>query len=131
MRYTAEYPDGSAEVLLDVPAYDFNWQHRYELAEPKRLPAGTVVRCAAVYDNSADNPYNPDPTATVRAGPQSWDEMFNGYFDITPADEGVSEAVPFRTDWKQKVTLLVSSSAIAGAYCLWLRRRRSVAAYRR
>jgi hypothetical protein len=86
-RYTAEYPDGTSEVLLDVPAYDFNWQHRYELAEPKRLPAGTVARCTAVYDNSAGNPANPDPTATVRTGPQSWDEMFIGYFDIALADQ--------------------------------------------
>jgi peroxiredoxin len=86
-RYTAEYPGGASEVLLDVPGYDFNWQHRYELAEPKRLPAGTVVRCAAVYDNSADNPNNPGPDATVRAGLQNADEMFNAYFDIVPADQ--------------------------------------------
>ena len=51
-RYTAEYLDGTSEILLDVPRYDFNWQHRYELAEPKRLPAGTIIRCSAVYDNS-------------------------------------------------------------------------------
>jgi peroxiredoxin len=86
-RYVAEYPDGSSEILLDVPAYDFNWQHRYELAEPKLLPAGTIVRAIAVYDNSADNPNNPDPSAEVRTGPQSWDEMFNGYFEIALADQ--------------------------------------------
>lgn len=86
-RYVAEYPDGTSEILLDVPAYDFNWQHRYELAEPKRLPAGTVIHCIATYDNSASNPFNPDPTATVRAGLQSMDEMFNGYFDIVLADQ--------------------------------------------
>src|SRR5262249_8453789 len=86
-RYTVEYPDGTTEVLLDVPAYDFNWQHRYELTEPKRLPAGTVIPCAAVYDNSAANPFNPDPSATVRDGLQSTDEMFNGYFDIVLADQ--------------------------------------------
>jgi peroxiredoxin len=92
--YTAEYPDGSSEVLLDVPAYDFNWQHRYELAEPKRLPAGTRVRCVAVYDNSAGNPANPDPTAEVRAGQQSWEEMFNGYFDVALADQDLQAPVP-------------------------------------
>ncbi|MDB5312499.1 MAG: hypothetical protein JWO38_6701 [Gemmataceae bacterium] len=86
-RYAAEYPDGTAEILLDIPGYDFNWQHRYELAEPKRLPAGTVIRCTAVFDNSTGNPANPDPAATVRTGLQSTDEMFNGYFDITPADQ--------------------------------------------
>src|SRR5205807_7836462 len=86
-RYDVRYPDGRREVLLDVPRYDFNWQHRYVLAQPRRLPAGTVVRCVAIYDNSADNPANPNPDAEVRAGKQTWDEMFNGYFDWCLADE--------------------------------------------
>ena len=81
-RYTLDLPNGRSEILLDVPAYDFNWQHRYELAEPTRVPAGSVIRCTAVYDNSADNPFNPEPDATVRAGLQNEDEMFNGYFEI-------------------------------------------------
>jgi peroxiredoxin len=93
-RYDLTYPDGSNEVLLDVPRYDFNWQHRYELTEAKRLPAHSLLRCTAVYDNSADNPANPDPTATVRAGPQSWDEMFNGYFDVALADEDRTAVLP-------------------------------------
>jgi hypothetical protein len=91
-RYEAAYPDGRTEVLLDVPRYDFAWQNRYVLAEPKRLPAGTVVRCIAVYDNSEDNPANPDPGATVLAGRQSWDEMFNGYFEWALADEDLTRA---------------------------------------
>jgi peroxiredoxin len=86
-RYVATYPDGTEEVLLDVPRWDFNWQFRYVLAEPKRLPAGTRLTCTAVYDNSADNPANPNPDVTVRAGTQSWEEMFNGYFDVCLADE--------------------------------------------
>jgi hypothetical protein len=101
-RYSAEYPDGTAEVLLDVPAYDFHWQHRYELAEPKRLPAGTTLRCTAVYDNSADNPANPDPAVTVRYGPQSWDEMFIGYFDVAAAGHdrvAESAAAATRQNW--------------------------------
>jgi peroxiredoxin len=86
-RYEADYPDGTSETLLNVPAYDFNWQHRYDLAEPKRIPAGTTLRCWALYDNSASNLANPDPTATVRTGRQTWDEMFNGYFEVALADE--------------------------------------------
>jgi peroxiredoxin len=89
-RYEALFPDGLSEILLDVPRYDFNWQNRYELAEPRRLPAGTILRCIAHYDNSGENPANPDPTATVLAGPQSWDEMFNGYYDIALADQDLS-----------------------------------------
>ena len=42
-RYEAVYPDGRVDILLDVPRYDVNWQNRYDLAEPKRLPAGTLV----------------------------------------------------------------------------------------
>jgi peroxiredoxin len=86
-RYEAAYPDGTSETLLYVPRYDFNWQHRYVLAEPKRIPAGTTLRCIAHYDNSAANPANPDPGATVRTGKQSSDEMFNGYFDVALAEQ--------------------------------------------
>lgn len=79
-RYEAEYPDGSSEVLLDVPDYDFNWQLTYHLAEPKFMPKGTKLRCTAVFDNSADNPNNPDPTRLVTFGDQTWDEMLIGWF---------------------------------------------------
>jgi hypothetical protein len=96
-RYEVEYPDGTVETLLSVPHYDFNWQHRYELAEPKRLPKGSRMRCTAVYDNSSDNSNNPDPTATVRAGTQSWDEMFNGYWDVALADEDLTRP----PDWAE------------------------------
>jgi len=89
-RYEALFPDGRMEVLLDVPRYDFQWQNRYDLAVPRRLPAGTTLRCVADYDNSSANPSNPDPTATVRTGPQSWDEMFNGYYDIALADQDLT-----------------------------------------
>jgi hypothetical protein len=94
-RYEAVYGNGETEILLDVPRYDFNWQHIYVLAEPKRLPAGTLLRCTAVYDNSAGNLANPDPSATVRTGPQSWDEMFNGYFDVVLADQDLTAPVPW------------------------------------
>jgi hypothetical protein len=101
-RYVAEHPDGSAEVLLDVPAYDFNWQHRYELAEPKPLAAGTVIRCVAVYDNSAANPYNPDPTREVPYGEQVWDEMFYAAFEVALSDEDVRAAGPGQSWWARR-----------------------------
>ena len=94
-RYEAIYPDGREEILLDVPRYDFLWQNRYELAEPKRLPAGTTLRCVAHFDNSAGNPANPDPSAIVRTGKQSWEEMFNGYYDIALADQDLTRPVPW------------------------------------
>jgi peroxiredoxin len=90
-RYEASYPDGTNETLLFVPHYDFNWQNRYVLAKPKRIPAGTTLRCIAHYDNSAANLANPDPNATVHAGKQSSDEMFNGYFDVALVDQDLTQ----------------------------------------
>jgi hypothetical protein len=78
----AVYPTGETETLLNVPRYDFNWQPYYYLETPKLLPRGTRIDCIAVYDNSANNPYNPDPAATIFWGPQSWDEMMIGWLDV-------------------------------------------------
>ena len=80
MTYTAFYPDGTSEVLLSVPKYDFNWQITYELATPKRLPKGTKVEVVAHYDNSPGNKYNPDPTKDVKWGDQTWEEMMIGFW---------------------------------------------------
>ncbi len=85
-RYEAVYPDGKQEILLDVPKYDFNWQLKYILAEPKLLPKGTRIICTAVFDNSEANPANPDPTREVRWGDQSWDEMMIGFLDTVAAN---------------------------------------------
>jgi len=85
--YRATLPDGAERLLLDVPHYDFNWQLRYELREPMALPKGTVIRATAVYDNSTENPFNPDPTKTVRWGEQTYEEMMLGYIEYTLANE--------------------------------------------
>ncbi len=76
MKYTVVYPDGREEELLNVPRYDFNWQIVYEFAKPVTLPAGTMLRVDATWDNSANNKYNPRPDQEVFWGEQSWDEMF-------------------------------------------------------
>jgi hypothetical protein len=81
-EYRAVYPSGEKEVLLRVPKYDFNWQLWYVLDKPKVLPAGTVIECTAHFDNSPNNPANPDPTKTVKFGEQTWDEMMIGFFDV-------------------------------------------------
>jgi len=80
-RISATYPDGKEEVLLSVPKYDFNWQTRYLLKEPKKFAKGTQLLVEAWYDNSKNNPFNPDPTKTVTWGEQTEDEMMIGYFD--------------------------------------------------
>lgn len=95
--FTAVYPDGRREVLLSVPAYDFGWQSVYRLAEPLALPAGTRLVCRAHFDNSAANPANPDPTATVRWGDYTTDEMMIGYIDYYE-DEPRLKSAPARAD---------------------------------
>lgn len=82
MKFDLLRPDGTRETLLSVPAYDFNWQTSYRLAEPKLIPAGSWLLCSGAFDNSVKNPNNPDPTALVRWGPQSWNEMFMGFADV-------------------------------------------------
>ncbi len=87
-NFVAYYPNGTAETLLSVPDYDFNWQTSYKLAEPKLLPKGTRVVHTTWWDNSAQNPANPDPTREVPWGLQSMDEMLYGtirfsYIDST------------------------------------------------
>jgi hypothetical protein len=80
-RYEAIMADGTRRLLLDVPAYDFNWQLPYQFAEPLTLPRGTRLVYTAWYDNSPGNPANPDPTKNVRWGPQTFDEMMLGYVE--------------------------------------------------
>ena len=81
--FTLIYPDGSEELLLSVPNYDFNWQRGYHFVEPKAVPAGSKLVHTTVYDNSAQNLGNPDPSKLVRWGLQSWDEMLYGAFSFT------------------------------------------------
>lgn len=82
MNYKLVYPTGESEVVLDVPKYDFNWQLWYELDKPKVLPKGTKMEVVGVFDNSANNPANPDPKKEVHWGEQSWEEMMMGFFDV-------------------------------------------------
>jgi mono/diheme cytochrome c family protein len=78
-KYELVKPDGTATTILDVPHYDFDWQQEYRLADPLRVKRGETIRYTAWFDNSAGNPANPDPTAAVRWGPQTHDEMLLGY----------------------------------------------------
>lgn len=81
-RYDMTWPSGKTETLLDVPHYDFNWQTAYRLSEPMIVPAGSKLTVHASFDNSKNNLANPDPSATVKWGDQSWEEMLIGYCDV-------------------------------------------------
>lgn len=73
--------DGERKLLVDVPRYDFNWQNSYVFAEPVLMREGTTLQCTAWYDNSENNPANPDPTKTVGWGDQTWEEMLVAQFE--------------------------------------------------
>lgn len=80
-EYNLIQPDGQVEPLLKVN-WDFYWQLSYRLAQPRFLKAGSKLQAIAWYDNSANNPHNPDPNATVVWGEQTWNEMMVGFFDV-------------------------------------------------
>jgi len=79
--YNILHADGSVEPLLRVH-YNFYWQLSYRLAQPLPLEAGTVLQAVATFDNSKNNPHNPDPNAAVYWGDQTYDEMMVGFFDV-------------------------------------------------
>ncbi len=85
-KYTAYYEDGTTEVMLEVPEYDFNWQTPYEYPEPKLIPAGTRIDVEMHFDNSEGNPYNPDPTQAVVFDGPTTAEMMLGWMSITSAE---------------------------------------------
>ena len=77
--YELIYPDGRKQTLLSVPRWDFNWQNTYQFAEPIKMPKGVRLHAVAHWDNSRNNPYNPDPDKEVRFGLQTWEEMMVGW----------------------------------------------------
>ena len=86
-EYNIVQPHGRITTLLKVPHYNFFWQLSYRLQTPIPLKAGTHLQAVATFDNSADNPHNPDPTVPVRWGEQTWAEMMVGFFDVAVAPD--------------------------------------------
>ncbi|WP_417397390.1 redoxin domain-containing protein [Gimesia chilikensis] len=74
--------DKKKEILLDVPNYDFNWQHIYELSKPMSLDKVDGLEFTVKFDNSKDNPFNPDPNEYVTWGDQTWEEMAIAFFEV-------------------------------------------------
>jgi hypothetical protein len=104
-EYRVTYPTGETETLLDVPKYNFNWQLSYYLKEPKVLPKGSVIEVIAHFDNSPNNPFNPDPTKDVYWGDQTWEEMVAGFIDF---------AMPVTTTMRDIAVPKKTSAAPAG-----------------
>jgi hypothetical protein len=77
------YPNGETRMLVSVPRYNYLWQTIYVEDKPLELPKDTRIDISAHWDNSANNPFNPDPSKTIRWGDQSWDEMLVGFVGVT------------------------------------------------
>jgi mono/diheme cytochrome c family protein len=97
-EYKVVYPDGKEQLLFDVPHYRFDWQERYVLAEPLKIPKGSMLKYRAVFDNSANNPLNPNPDKEVYWSEQSWDEMSLGWIEYT-LDK---QRLPSRTERREQ-----------------------------
>jgi len=82
-----KHVDGRVETLLDVPEYDFDWQISYEFEEPFLVTKGTRIVIRHSYDNTPENPDNPDPTNEVRHGNATADEMMINFFEWEAAGE--------------------------------------------
>jgi mono/diheme cytochrome c family protein len=92
MKIAARPPGGSEQPLVWVPNWDFQWQLTYVLKEPLKLPRRTRLSLDSYYDNSADNPHNPNsPPKPVGYGPQTTDEMCFCFFLYTVDAERLSE----------------------------------------
>jgi hypothetical protein len=87
--YEVIHPDGRRETLLRVPKYDFNWQLVYRLKEPVRIEKGSRMIVTFRYDNSPNNPGNPDPNETLRWGDKSEEEMMTSWIEYFDADQPV------------------------------------------
>ncbi len=80
----ATLPDGTQKPLLAVD-WDFRWQGVYVYREPVHIPKGTTIDAWFRFDNSADNPDNPNsPPKTIQWGWQTTDEMCELYLTIVP-----------------------------------------------
>jgi hypothetical protein len=93
MKWELMRPDATKETLLFIPRYDFNWQIEYKLKDPVAAPKGSRLIVTAHFDNSANNPFNPDPAKTIRWGEPTAEEMAASWVLYDVPEEGPP---PFR-----------------------------------
>ena len=92
--YELVRPDGRRETLLSVPRYNFNWQLVYRFQEPVRVEKGSNLVVTTHYDNSPNNPANPDPTMAIRWGDKSEEEMMTSWIEYIDASPAASTPAP-------------------------------------
>lgn len=86
IKLKAILPNGTEKMLISSPDFNFNWQYNYQYAEPIAVPKGTILHLEGVYNNSYQNPFNPDPSQSVTFGYQSSNEMLLGVVNYTLQD---------------------------------------------
>jgi hypothetical protein len=91
-RYEVVRPNGARETLLQVPRYDFNWQLLYRFSKPVLVEKGSRMIVTFIYDNSPNNPANPDPEQAIRWGDRSEDEMMTSWIEYLDAAPQVTKA---------------------------------------
>jgi hypothetical protein len=85
MKAIATLPDGATRWLIYIRDWDFHWQDAYRYASPIALPAGTRLSMEYTYDNSENNPANPNrPPKRVTFGQDSTDEMGDLWIQVVP-----------------------------------------------
>jgi tetratricopeptide (TPR) repeat protein len=95
IQASATFPDGTLKTLIHIPQWNLNWQAVYRYAQPVRLPKGTTVSLRYVYDNSEENPLNPNhPPARVRGGNRSSDEMCHLWLQVLPVNFDATQGDP-------------------------------------
>jgi mono/diheme cytochrome c family protein len=84
MTVEAKMPDGTTKCLININDWDFNWQGMYRYKDPIAIPVGTRLSLTAYYDNSSDNPRNPNsPPRPVSWGEATTDEMCIAFLGVT------------------------------------------------
>jgi hypothetical protein len=100
MNVTASLPNGSQQCLITINDWDFNWQGLYRFVNPIAVPAFTVFSMTATYDNSADNPRNPNnPPKPVSWGESTTDEMAIAFVGFTIDSENLSQGQTANVSW--------------------------------
>jgi hypothetical protein len=138
MKVTAKLPDGATQPLIWIKDWNFYWQDSYVYKDPVRLPKGTQIEVGAVYDNSADNPFNPSsPPKRVLFGNDTTDEMCFAIFQTVADDQsnarrmGGSVMRSFMEEWnKAPLSPDARTKIMAEAIKLFGRRQRPPAAHK-
>ncbi|MBU6174503.1 MAG: alkyl hydroperoxide reductase, partial [Planctomycetes bacterium] len=111
---------GESKILLDVPRYDFNWQHTYEFEEPVPFSSIDRLEFDVVFDNSEGNPSNPDPEQFVMWGDQTWEEMAVAFFEIaTPRNSEMKRDRTVRSRQNPSVDIQSAAAVTDDAASKW------------